>query len=182
MKAAGPMRAPRSPTSATPCSTAMSTGASCGRRPKTEAAFANTWRFLRESPTGPSPRCCAARPRTASVPRRRRRRSSAISPPSRRSPAAATCAAWRRLRREPQRPEEVRQRELAQRHLPQRPTRRNSSTSYGHLLAARTRSPASTADARRRAPVARELRPSCRPTISRSPRRGWRWRRRPPMP
>ena len=67
--------------------------------PKTEAAFANTWRFLRESPTGPSPRCCAARPRTASVPRRRRPRSSATSRPSRRSPAPATCAAWRRPRR-----------------------------------------------------------------------------------
>ena len=66
--------------------------------PKTEAGSPTPGASCASSPTGLSPRCCAARPRSASDRRRRRRRSSATSRPFHRSPAPATCAAWRRPR------------------------------------------------------------------------------------
>ena len=89
--------------------------------PKTEAGFANTWRFLRESPDWPEPEVL------------RRQAEERIGPetsPSRSLPLLHGLPAAHQHRphaphgggpgREPQRPQEVRERQLAQRHLPQR--------------------------------------------------------------
>ena len=81
------------------------------------------------SPTGPSPRCCAARPRSASAPRRRPATSFRYFTAF---PPLTSTGHMRRLeaaqRGEPERRRQVRARQLAERHLPQLRTRTISST------------------------------------------------------
>ena len=134
--------------------------ASCAWRRRTDADFAATWRFLRESPDWPEPEVLRRQaedrigPEHAAV-----ARSSATSPPSRRSPAPATCAAWRR--RQAASPNDVPKfASDSWRNATFRNADENEFLNrYGQLPdAARTRSPASTASCATAAPqVARDL-------------------------
>ncbi len=109
-------------------------------------------------------------------------RSCATSPPFRRSPARATCAAWRQQRRPV--PTTCRGSRATAGATPPSatPTRTTSSTSTAAISSATTRSPASTASCATAARRSRAIScPSCRPTTSRSPMRGWPWPPRRPM-
>ena len=151
--------------------------------PRADADFATTWRFLRENPDWPEPEVL------------RRQAEDRIGPETPPTdvfryftafPPLTSAGHMRRLEAaqaaSPNDVQEVRERQLAQRHLPQRRRERVPQPLRPSAERRRTRSPASTASC---ATAGRRSRasfwPSCRPTTSRSPMRAWRWRRAPPM-
>ena len=149
---------------------------------KTDADFASTWRFLRENPDWPEPEVL------------RRQAEDRIGPEHAAGDVVRYFTAFPPLTSTGH----MRRLEAAQAASPgdvpkfasdswRNATFRSSDENdflnrYGQLLTPRTRSPASIASCATAAPRWRATCcPSCRPTTSRSPMRGSRWRRVRPM-